>query len=88
MSKELIDNCYSCDSESEEVTDGRETRGEEDQNGPSKGHPAPLRTSRRKIRTPGDIIRALTPGKPPATTEPTSVKKTPKKSTAVAATNS
>ena len=90
MIKELIDTCYSSDSESdEEAADGREARGEEDINGPSKGHPTPLRTPCGKRRIPDDIIRALTPGKPPATSEPTAVnQKTPKKSTTVAATNS
>ena len=89
MIKELIDTCYSSDSESdEEAADGREAGGEEDINGPSKGHPTPLRTPCGKRRTPDDIIRALTPGKPPATSEPTTVnQKTPKKSTTVAATN-
>ena len=44
MIKELIDTCYSSDSESdeEEAADGREARCEEIKNGPSKGHPTPL----------------------------------------------
>ena len=89
MIKELIDTCYSSDSESdEEAADGREARGEEDINGPSKGHPTPLQTPCGKRRTPDDIIRALTPGKPPATSEPTAVNQKTPKSTTVAATNS